>query len=88
MKVIAPRSLDELMREIQGNHESHEELEKLRSQLLNRPEWRSRDRTEIDRLRSDLRKFNERVIESQRRLVFGAWAMHQLSDKQMSRNVT
>lgn len=88
VKVIAPRSLEELMREIHGDHESHEEFERTRAQLLARPEWQSRNPAEINRLRADIQSFNQRVIDSQRRLVYGTWAMHQLTEKSMSRKLT
>jgi len=88
VKVIAPRSLEELMRELGGAQESAEELEKLRAQLLGRPEWLSRNPADIQRLRTEIQRFNERAIDSQRRLVYGTWAMHQLTERMLSRNLT
>ena len=76
-----PKTLEDVMAQVEGELTPLDELERMSTEFLKRKEWVTGRPDDLRRLKEDFEGFSQLLLSQNRRIGLGFWAVSLLNDK-------
>lgn len=76
-----PKTLEDVMAQVEGELTPLDELERMSTEFLKRKEWATGRPDDLRRLKDDFEGFSQLLLSQNRRIGLGFWAVSLLNDK-------